>query len=180
VSAEHEKGNRIEGEREPMGVSGDLTHLDEDGAARMVDVGAKDVSERVAVAEARVRMSPDAAAAVERGDAPKGDVIGTARIAGIQAAKRTAELIPLAHPLPLTFVDVRAEIDAAEGVVVLTAEARTVDRTGVELEAMTACSVAALTVYDMVKGIERGVEIEGIALLSKSGGRSGDWTRGTQ
>ena len=155
----------------------DLTHLDEEGAARMVDVGAKDVSERVAVAEARVRMSPDAAAAVERGDAPKGDVIGTARIAGIQAAKRTADLIPLAHPLPLTFVDVRAEIDAGEGVIVLTGEARTVDRTGVELEAMTACSIAALTVYDMVKGIERGVEIEGIALLSKSGGRSGDWAR---
>jgi cyclic pyranopterin monophosphate synthase len=158
--------------------SRDLTHLDEDGAARMVDVGAKDVTERAAVAEARVRMSPDAAAAVERGDAPKGHVIGTARIAGIQAAKRTAELIPLAHPLPLTFVDVRAEIDATEGVVVLTAEARTVDRTGVELEAMTACSVAALTVYDMVKGIERGVEIERIALLSKRGGRSGEWQRG--
>ena len=156
----------------------ELTHLDEDGAARMVDVGAKDVSERAAVAEARVRMSPDAAAAIERGDAPKGDVVGTARIAGIQAAKRTAELIPLAHPLPLTFVDVRAEIDAAEGVVVLTAEARTVDRTGVELEAMTACSVAALTVYDMVKGIERGVEVERIALLSKRGGRSGEWERG--
>ena len=160
-------------------MSGDLTHLDEDGAARMVDVGAKEVSERVAVAEARVRMSTDAAAAVERGDAPKGDVVGTARIAGIQAAKRTAELIPLAHPLPLTFVDVRAEIDAAEGVIVLTGEARTVDRTGVELEAMTACSVAALTVYDMVKGIERGVEIERIALLSKRGGRSGEWERGS-
>ena len=157
---------------------GRLTHLDDDGAARMVDVGGKDRSERVAVAEARVRMSPDAAAAVERGDAPKGDVVGTARIAGIQAAKRTAELIPLAHPLPLTFVDVKAEIDAADGLVVLTGEARTVDRTGVELEAMTACSVAALTVYDMVKGIERGVEIERISLLSKSGGRSGEWNRG--
>ena len=154
-----------------------LTHLDEEGAARMVDVGAKAVSERVAVAEARVRMTPDAAAAVERGDAPKGDVVGTARIAGIQAAKRTAELIPLAHPLPLTFVDVRADIDAGEGLVVLTGEARTVDRTGVELEAMTACSVAALTVYDMVKGIERGVEIERVTLLSKSGGRSGEWRR---
>ncbi len=177
MSAEHEKGNRIEAEREPTGVSERLTHLDEDGAARMVDVGAKDVSERVAVAEARVRMSPDAAAAVERGDAPKGDVIGTARIAGIQAAKRTAELVPLAHPLPLTFVDVRAKIDAADGIVVLTGEARTVDRTGVELEAMAACSVAALTVYDMVKGIERGVEIERVALLSKSGGRSGEWRR---
>jgi len=158
-------------------VSEKLTHLDEEGAARMVDVGAKAVSERVAVAEARVRMTPDAAAAVERGDAPKGDVVGTARIAGIQAAKRTAELIPLAHPLPLTFVDVKADIDAGEGLVVLTGEARTVDRTGVELEAMTACSVAALTVYDMVKGIERGVEIERVTLLSKSGGRSGEWRR---
>ena len=160
-----------------MWMTEELTHLDEDGAARMVDVGEKAVSERVAVAEARVRMAPDTAAAVERGDAPKGDVVGTARIAGIQAAKRTAELIPLAHPLPLTFVDVRADIDAGEGLVVLTGEARTVDRTGVELEAMTACSVAALTVYDMVKGVERGVEIERITLLSKSGGRSGEWRR---
>ena len=154
-----------------------LTHLDEEGAARMVDVGAKAPTERVAVAEARVRMTPEAAAAVERGNAPKGDVIGTARIAGIQAAKRTADLIPLAHPLPLTFVDVRAEIDAGEGLVVLTGEARTVDRTGVELEAMTACSIAALTVYDMVKGLERGVEVERVTLISKSGGRSGDWRR---
>ena len=154
-----------------------LTHLDERGAARMVDVGGKDESERVATAEARVRMSPAAAAAVERGEAPKGDVIGTARIAGIQAAKRTAELIPLAHPLPLTFIDVRAAIDAAAGSVVLTSEARTVGRTGVELEAMTACSVAALSVYDMVKGIEREVEIERVALLTKSGGRSGEWRR---
>ena len=157
-----------------------LTHLDDDGAARMVDVGAKPASERVAVAEARVRMTPEAAAAVERGDAPKGDVIGTARIAGIQAAKRTAELIPLAHPLPLTFVDVRAEIDAGEGLVVLTGEARTVGRTGVELEAMTACSIAALTVYDMVKGLEREVEIERVALVSKSGGRSGEWRRDSE
>jgi cyclic pyranopterin monophosphate synthase len=155
----------------------ELTHLDEEGAARMVDVGAKPDSERVAVAEARVRMSPETAAAVERGDAPKGDVLGTARIAGIQAAKRTAELIPLAHPIPLTFVDVRAEIDAAAGLVTLAAEARTVGKTGVELEAMTACSVAALTVYDMVKGVERGVEVERVALIAKSGGRSGDWAR---
>jgi len=143
----------------------------------MVDVGAKPVSERVAVAEARVRMSPETAAAVERGDAPKGDVIGTARIAGIQAAKRTADLIPLAHPLPLTFVDVRSQVDAGAGLVILTGEARTVDRTGVELEAMTACTAAALTVYDMVKGLERGVEIERVALVSKSGGRSGAWRR---
>jgi len=154
-----------------------LTHLDSDGSARMVDVGAKATSERVAVAEARVRMSAEAARTVAAGDAPKGDVIGTARIAGIQAAKRTWELIPLAHPLPLTFVDVRAEIDTDAGLVTLVGEARTVDRTGVELEAMTACSVAALTVYDMVKGIEKGVEIERLRLLSKSGGRSGDWRR---
>ena len=158
-----------------MSAEPELTHLDEEGAARMVDVGAKPESERVAVAEARVRMAPATAAAVARGDAPKGDVLGTARIAGIQAAKRTAELIPLAHPLPLTFVDVRGEVDPDEGTVTLTGEARTVGRTGVELEAMTACSVAALTVYDMVKGIERGVEVERVTLLRKTGGRSGDW-----
>ena len=155
----------------------ELTHLDDEGAARMVDVGAKPESERIAVAEARVRMTPETAAAVERGDAPKGDVLGTARLAGVQAAKRTSELIPLAHPLPLTFVDVRGEVDAAAGTVTLTGEARTVGRTGVELEAMTACAVAALTVYDMVKGVERGVEVERVALLRKSGGRSGEWER---
>ena len=153
----------------------DLTHLDESGTARMVDVGEKESSERRARAEARLRMSPETAAAVERGDAPKGDVIGTARLAGIQAAKRAAELIPLAHPLPLTFVDVEATISAADGLVVLVAEARTVARTGVEMEAMTACAVAALTVYDMVKGLERGVTIERVRLLEKSGGRSGTW-----
>jgi cyclic pyranopterin phosphate synthase len=155
----------------------ELTHLDDEGAARMVDVGAKPESERIAVAEARVRMTPETAAAVERGDAPKGDVLGTARLAGVQAAKRTSELIPLAHPLPLTFVDVRGEVDAAAGIVTLTGEARTVGRTGVELEAMTACAVAALTVYDMVKSVERGVEVEHVALLRKSGGRTGDWSR---
>jgi cyclic pyranopterin monophosphate synthase len=155
-----------------------LTHLDDEGSARMVDVGGKDQTERIAVAEARVRMSEATAAAVARGDAPKGDVIGTARLAGIQAAKRTADLIPLAHPLALNFVDVTAHIDVAAGCVTLTGEARTVGRTGVELEALTACSVAALTVYDMVKGIEKGVEIERIRLVSKSGGRSGAWERG--
>jgi len=155
----------------------DLTHLDAEGKARMVDVGSKQPSERRALAQARVRMSPQTAAAVERGDAPKGDVLGTARLAGIQAAKRTDELIPLAHPLPLTYVDVEARIDAAEGLVALTAEARTVERTGVEMEAMVAASVAALTVYDMVKGLERGVTLEEVALLEKSGGRSGEWRR---
>jgi len=140
----------------------------------MVDVGAKDVTDRRAVARAVVRMSAETAAAVRRGDAPKGDVIGTARIAGVQAAKRTAELIPLCHPLPLSFVDVRIEV--LEDRVEIETEARTTGQTGVEMEALTAASVAALTVYDMVKGIERGVEIAEVMLLEKSGGRH-DWRR---
>ena len=143
----------------------------------MVDVGGKPVTDRRAVARAVVRMAPETAATVERGDAPKGDVLGTARLAGIQAAKRTAELIPLCHPLPLSFVDVTAAVDADAGTVELVAEARVSARTGVEMEAMTAAAVAALTVYDMVKGVERGVEIAEIVLLSKSGGRSGHWRR---
>jgi cyclic pyranopterin monophosphate synthase len=159
------------------GKSGLLTHLDEAGRARMVDVGDKPSTERRAVARAVVRVSPDTARAVLTGDAPKGDVLGVARIAGIQAAKRTAELIPLCHPLPLSFVGVEIEIDADAGEICLTAEARTVGPTGVEMEAMTAVSVAALTIYDMVKGIERGVEIVSVALLEKSGGRSGEWRR---
>jgi cyclic pyranopterin phosphate synthase len=154
-----------------------LTHIDESGSARMVDVGEKPETRRVARAEAVVRMSPETAAAVESGDAPKGDVLGTARLAGIQAAKRTAELIPLAHPLRLDVVDVEASVDAAEGVVTLVAEAGVTARTGVEMEAMTACAVAALTVYDMVKGVERGVTIERVELVAKSGGRSGEWRR---
>jgi cyclic pyranopterin phosphate synthase len=140
----------------------------------MVDVGDKQVTDRRAVARAVVRMAPETAAAVARGDAPKGDVVGTARIAGIQAAKRTAELIPLCHPLPLSFVDVGIEV--ADDRVVIETEARTSGQTGVEMEALTAASVAALTVYDMVKGIERGVEIAEIVLLEKSGGRH-DWRR---
>jgi cyclic pyranopterin monophosphate synthase len=155
----------------------DLAHLDESGSARMVDVGSKEATERRAIAEARVRMSPESVRAVERGDAPKGDVVGTARLAGIQAAKRTSELIPLAHPLALTFVDVEASIEPEQGLVVLTAEVRTVGRTGVEMEAMVASTVAALTVYDMVKGVERGVTVESVGLLLKSGGRSGTWSR---
>jgi cyclic pyranopterin monophosphate synthase len=145
----------------------------------MVEVGDKEVTDRRALARAVVRMAPETAAAVARCDAPKGDVLGTARIAGIQAAKRTSELIPLAHPIALDFVDVSAHVDVEAGCVTLTSEARTVGRTGVELEALTACSVAALTVYDMVKGIEKGVEIECVRLVSKAGGRSGDWVRGT-
>ena len=156
---------------------GELTHLDDEGTARMVDVGAKEATARRAVARAVVRMDPATAARVAAGDAPKGDVLGTARIAGIQAAKRTGELIPLCHPLPLDHVDVDAAVDAPAGTVTITAEARVTARTGVEMEALTAASVAALTVYDMVKGIEKGVEITSVVLLEKSGGRSGDWRR---
>ena len=155
----------------------DLTHLDEHGNARMVDVGAKEVGGRTAIARAVVRMSPRTAAAVQRGDAPKGDVLGTARLAGVMAAKRTDELIPLCHSLPLSFADVTAELDAGAGTVTLIAEARTTARTGVEMEALTAASIAALTVYDMVKGLEKGVEIGEVVLLRKTGGRSGDWER---
>ena len=154
-----------------------LTHLDAEGAARMVDVGAKPVTERRAVARAIVRMAPETARAVLAGDAPKGDVLGTARIAGIQAAKRTGELIPLCHPIGLDHADVEAEVDADAGTITLTATAGVMARTGVEMEAMTAAAVAALTVYDMVKGIERGVSVERVELLAKSGGRSGDWHR---
>jgi cyclic pyranopterin phosphate synthase len=152
----------------------ELSHLDAAGRARMVDVGAKAVSDRRAVARAVVRMSAETATAVRGGDAPKGDVVSTARIAGIQAAKRTAELIPLCHPLALTFVDVRIEVGDEE--VAIESEARTSAQTGVEMEALTAASVAALTVYDMVKGLERGVEIAEVFLLEKSGGRH-DWRR---
>ena len=158
-------------------MSSELTHLDDSGRARMVDVGAKPPTERRAVARAVVRVSPGTAQQVLAGDAPKGDVLGVARIAGIQAAKRTAELIPLCHPLPLTFVGVEAEVDPESGAITLIGEARTTGPTGVEMEAMTAASVAALTVYDMVKGIERGAEIAEVVLLEKSGGRSGHWTR---
>jgi cyclic pyranopterin phosphate synthase len=153
-----------------------LTHLDEAGRARMVDVGAKEVGERVARARARVRMSPRTAQAVQQGDGPKGEVLSVARLAGVQAAKLTGQLIPLAHPLGLTFVDVHASVDVDGGLVELTSEARTVARTGVEMEAMTACAVAALTVYDMVKGVERGVAIEQVVLLEKHGGRN-DYVR---
>jgi cyclic pyranopterin phosphate synthase len=153
-----------------------LAHLDGEGAARMVDVGAKPATERRAVARATVRMSPATAAAVRAGDAPKGDVLGTARIAGIQAAKRTAELIPLCHPIALDHVDVAARVE--DDGVALEATASVTARTGVEMEAMTAVAVAALTVYDMVKGLDREVAVERVELVEKSGGRSGPWRRG--
>lgn len=143
----------------------------------MVDVGAKAVTERVAIARAVVRMAPSTAAAVAAGDAPKGDVIGTARIAAIQAAKRTDEWIPLAHTLSLSSVNVDIEVDAEAGEVTVTTSAHVSAQTGVEMEAMVGCAAGALCVYDMVKGIERGVVIERIELLEKRGGRSGVWKR---
>lgn len=143
----------------------------------MVDVGDKRPTRRRARAEAVVRMSAETAARVLAGDAPKGDVLGTARLAGIQAAKRTDELIPLAHQLPLAHVDVAIEVDGRSGEARIEAEASTTAATGVEMEAMTAAAVAALTIYDMVKGIERGVVVERLRLLEKSGGRH-DWRAG--
>ncbi len=155
----------------------DLTHLNSEGRAEMVDISDKPISVRRAIAHATVRVSPQTARLVVEGEAPKGDVIGVARIAGIQAAKRTHELIPLCHQLPLSFVGVEASIDAAAGTIELVAEAHTTGQTGVEMEALTAASVAALTVYDMVKAVERGATIERVELLEKSGGRSGHWSR---
>jgi cyclic pyranopterin phosphate synthase len=154
-----------------------LTHLDEHGDARMVDVGGKEVTARRAVARATVRMSPATAKLVAGGDAPKGDVLATARIAGIMAAKKTGELIPLCHPIGLDLIDLDAAVDTVAGTVTITATAGVTARTGVEMEAMVAASVAALTVYDMVKGVERGVAVEQVVLLEKSGGRSGTWRR---
>lgn len=154
-----------------------LTHLGADGRARMVDVGSKPVTARVAVARATVRMESATAAAVVAGDAPKGDVLATARLAAIQAAKRTDEWIPLAHTLPLEAIHVDIAVDPAEGLVSVTATARATARTGVEMEAMVAASAGALCIYDMVKAVERGVVIERVELIHKSGGRSGTWNR---
>jgi cyclic pyranopterin phosphate synthase len=158
-------------------MSEQLTHLDAEGRATMVDVSDKDTTVRRAVARAVVTVTPETARAVVDGNAPKGDVIAVARIAGIQAAKRTHELIPLCHQLPLSFIGVEATIDVDTGTIELITDARTTAQTGVEMEALTAASVAALTVYDMVKGIQRGASIGSIELLEKSGGRSGHWLR---
>jgi cyclic pyranopterin phosphate synthase len=150
-----------------------LTHLDPTGAANMVDVSDKETTARAAVAEGRIVMQPETLRLIRQGDAKKGDVLGTARLAGIMAAKRTHELIPLCHPLLLTKVAVVCELDEALPGVRVTAEARVAGQTGVEMEALTAVSVACLTVYDMVKAVDRGMRIEGVRLLSKDGGRSG-------
>lgn len=155
-----------------------LTHVDDQGRARMVDVGSKDRTARRAVAGARVRMTPGTAALLADGRLPKGDALGVARLAGVMAAKRTPELIPLCHAVALTSVDVDIDVDVAGGLATITTVARATDRTGVEMEALVAASTAALALYDMVKGVERGVVIEEVALREKTGGARGDWTRG--
>ena len=152
-----------------------LTHLDAEGRARMVDVGGKDSTRRRAVARATVRMEVATAEALAAGTVPKGDVLAVARVAGIQAAKRTSELIPLCHPLMLSSVTV--DLVVGDGRVDVEAAAEVVDRTGVEMEALTACAVAALTVYDMCKALDRSMVVEDLGLWEKSGGRSGDWRR---
>jgi len=151
-----------------------LTHLDEQGEVRMVDVAAKDVTERTAVAVATVEVSPATAALIADGSLPKGDALALARIAGIQAAKRTWELIPLCHQVALTSVAVDLEVDVAAGTVAISATARALDRTGVEMEALTAASIAALTIYDLVKAVQRDAVVTGLRLVRKTGGRSGD------
>lgn len=150
-----------------------LTHLSDDGAARMVDVGAKAETARRAVAAGRITMSAEALAAIRAGDAPKGDVLGTARIAGIMAAKRTGDLIPLCHPLGLE--SIRVEFGFADTAITVTATASLTGKTGVEMEAMVAASVALLTIYDMAKAIDKGMVIDNVRLIEKVGGKSGHW-----
>ena len=150
-----------------------LTHVDESGAARMVDVSGKDVTAREAVATGRVLVSPDVVALLRSGDVPKGDALAVARVAGIMAAKRTPDLVPLCHPLALSGVTV--DLEVTDDAVEIRATVRTTDRTGVEMEALTAVSVACLTLYDMLKAAEKGMVIEQVRLLEKSGGASGDW-----
>jgi len=162
---------------EIVGHSALSTHLGPAGGARMVDVSQKAASHRHAVAESRVSMSADAFARVKTATVPKGDVLGTARLAGIMGAKRTAELIPLCHPLALTKLELTLELDDTASAISVRATVEAFDRTGVEMEALTAVSVAALTVYDMLKGIDRAMEIGPTRLVTKSGGRSGDFTR---
>jgi len=152
-----------------------LTHFDDSGQAHMVDVSAKAVTAREAVAEGLVVMTPETLALVAAGTAKKGDVLGTARLAGIMGAKKTSELIPLCHPLPITKVSLGLEPDAELPGVRITATVKTSGQTGVEMEALTAVSTAALTIYDMLKAAEKGMRIEGIRLLSKTGGKSGRW-----
>jgi cyclic pyranopterin phosphate synthase len=153
-----------------------LSHVDERGAARMVDVAAKDVTHRRAVATAFVRMLPETLAMIVEGRTPKGDVVAVARVAGITAAKKTSDLIPLCHPLPLTHASV--DFEPQDDGMRVTAVAETDGKSGVEMEALTAAGIAALTLYDMCKAVDRGMVVTDVKLLSKEGGRSGTWTRG--
>ena len=154
-----------------------LTHIDEQGSARMVDVGNKAITERVAVASGRIVMNPDTLALIVSGGASKGDVLGVARIAGIQAAKRCSDLIPLCHPLALNAVELTFEVDEVASAINIQAMCKVSGKTGVEMEALTAASVAALTIYDMCKAVDRGMQIDGIRVEKKAGGKSGDWER---
>lgn len=156
-----------------------LTHLDERGAARMVDIGDKAVTERNAVATAAVSMQPHTLVLLEAGAHKKGDVLAVARIAGIQAAKKCADLIPLCHPLMLTAIDISFALEPERNRVVIEAQCKVSGKTGVEMEALTAATIAALTIYDMCKAVDRGMEISGVTLLHKEGGKSGDWHRET-
>ncbi|WP_423596410.1 cyclic pyranopterin monophosphate synthase MoaC [Roseateles sp. MS654] len=156
-------------------MSSPLTHFDADGQAHMVDVSGKDVTHRVARAAGRIRMKPETLALIRDGNAKKGDVIGVARIAALQGAKRTSDLVPLCHPLPITRVKVDFELDESANAVVCTAQVETLGRTGVEMEALTAVQVGLLTVYDMCKAADRGMVMEQIRVLEKQGGKSGEW-----
>lgn len=162
--------------RDPPPVAGALTHFDAQGQAHMVDVGAKPETHRVARAAGTIRMQPATLALIATGSAKKGDVLGIARIAAIQAAKRTADLVPLCHPLPLTHVSAEFAVDERQAAVHCTVQAETVGRTGVEMEALTAVQVGLLTIYDMVKAVDRGMVITDVRVLEKHGGKSGDWT----
>lgn len=155
----------------------ELTHIDEHGRARMVDVGAKAETERVAIARCEVRMQPATLALIQTGGVAKGDVIGVARVAGIMAAKQTGELIPLCHPLPITSAGVDFRFDEATSRILIEATVSTVGKTGVEMEALTACTVAALTIYDMAKAVDKGMVVGEVRLIKKTGGKSGSYLR---
>ena len=154
-----------------------LTHFNPSGEAHMVDVGNKDITERVAIAEGYIEMNPATLALIEQGSHKKGDVLGIARIAGIMASKKTADLLPLCHPLPISHVEIHLEAEKETNSVYCRTTVKTRGQTGVEMEALTATQVSLLTVYDMCKAVDRGMTIQGVRLLKKSGGKSGDWLR---
>ncbi len=160
-----------------MDMKGTLTHFNEQGEARMVDVGEKQPTQRQAVAEGRISMDNNTLAMIREGSHRKGDVLAIARIAGIMAAKRTAELIPLCHPIMLTRIAIEFDIDAENATIICSASTATTERTGVEMEALTAVQIALLTIYDMCKAVDRGMQMQMIRLLHKSGGKSADWNR---